>query len=339
MHLLVFLGPDDKIRNAADVDTVVSAQIPDPDTEPILYDITTRNMVHGPCGVNKPNAKCMVNGRCSKRYPKEFCETTMFGDDGYPQYARPNNGCYFEKNGHRYDNRDVVPYNPYLSAKYNCHINVEICTSVQAIKYIHKYIYKGHDRTTLEVYDQNRNEVKEYLDSRYISAAESCWHTFEFSMHKEFPSVTCLPVHLENQQLVYYNADEDLDDVVERGEQRHTALTAWFLKNRDGNDLEARTILYQDFPKKYSYIKRTKRWEKHTRSAPAIGRMYFAAPNQGERFYLRLLLTVVPGAQSFEGLRTVDGHIWPTFKEACLAKGLLEDDREWNQCLLEAREM
>ena len=141
MHLLVFLGPDDKIRNAADVDTVVSAQIPDPNTQPILYEIITRNMVHGPCGVNKPNAKCMVSGRCSKRYPKEFRETTLFGDDGYPQYARPNNGRYFEKNGHRYDNRDVVPYNPYLSAKYNCHINVEICTSVQAIKYIHKYIY------------------------------------------------------------------------------------------------------------------------------------------------------------------------------------------------------
>jgi hypothetical protein len=191
----------------------------------------------------------------------------------------------------------------------------------------------------LEVYDQNRNEVKEYLDSRYITAAESCWHIFEFSMHNEYPSVTRLPVHLENQQLIYYNEDEDLDAVVERGAQRHTALTAWFLKSRDANDLEARRILYQDFPKRYSYNKKTQKWEKCIQSGPAIGRMHFASPNQGERFYLRLLLTVVSGAQSFADLRTVDGHIWPTFKEACLAKGLLEDDREWNQCLVEAREM
>src|SRR5687767_670667 len=67
--------------------------------------------------------------------------------------------------------------------------------------------------------------------------------------------------------------------------------------------------------------------------------MYFASPSQGERFYLRLLLTAVPGATSFEFLRTVDGVICATFKEACLARGLLENDREWAQCLEEAGAM
>ncbi len=47
----------------------------------------------------------------------------------------------------------------------NCHINVEVCVSVKAIKYIHKYIYKGNDRTTLEV--QDHDEIKEFLDARY----------------------------------------------------------------------------------------------------------------------------------------------------------------------------
>ena len=49
------------------------------------------------------------------------------------------------------DNTWVVPYNPYLSGKYKAHINVEVCGSVQAIKYINKYIYKGPDRTTVEL--------------------------------------------------------------------------------------------------------------------------------------------------------------------------------------------
>jgi hypothetical protein len=40
----------------------------------------------------------------------------------------------------------VVPYNPYLSLFFNCHINVEVCTSVAAVKYLYKYVYKGHDR-------------------------------------------------------------------------------------------------------------------------------------------------------------------------------------------------
>ena len=131
-------------------------------------------MVYGPYGAAHPNAKCMVDGRCSKRYPNEFQETTLYGDDGYLQYARPDNGHFFEKHGHRYDNRDIVPYNPYLSAKYRCHINVEICASVEAIKYIHKYIYKGHNRTTLEISRDQRDEIKDYLDARYVSAPEAC---------------------------------------------------------------------------------------------------------------------------------------------------------------------
>ena len=61
-----------------------------------------------------------------------------------------NNGVN-TKQRKTYDNWHVVPYNPYLSAKYNCHINVEIYASVEAVKYIHKYIYKGHNRTTIEI--------------------------------------------------------------------------------------------------------------------------------------------------------------------------------------------
>ena len=129
MHLLIFLDPAYKIRDASDVDSIVSAQIPDPVENPVLYNIVTQSMVHGPCGNEKPDAKCMVDGHCSKHFRKEFCENTQFGDDGYPKYARPNNGRSFVKGGFEYDNRDVVPYNPYLSAKYNCHINVEICKS------------------------------------------------------------------------------------------------------------------------------------------------------------------------------------------------------------------
>jgi hypothetical protein len=68
------------------------------------------------------------------------------------------------------DNRWVVPYNPYLTTKYNCHINVEICSSITAIKYLFKYVYKGHDRATVEIIN---DEINLYLDARYISASEA----------------------------------------------------------------------------------------------------------------------------------------------------------------------
>ena len=67
--------------------------------------------------------------------------------------------------------------------------------------------------------------------------------------------------------------------------------------------------------------------------------MYFASPAQGERFYLRMMLTAVPGATPFINLRTVDGVDCQTYKAACLARGLLENDYEWIQCLTEAGAM
>ena len=57
--------------------------------------------------------------------------------------------------------------------------------------------------------------------------------------------------------------------------------------------------------------------------------MWSASPFNGERYYLRLLLTVVRGGRSFQDLRTVDGVEYPTFKSACIALRLLEDDGEW----------
>ena len=140
----------------------------------------------------------MVKGKCSKHYPKDFCPETCLGQDGYAEYARPNNGrTYTNSQGHTCDNRDVIPYNPYLSARYNCHINVKICASIKAIKYIHKYIYKGHDHATLGV-GEDIDEILEHIGSHYIGPSEAFWHFAEFPMHEEKPSIYRLPVHLQD---------------------------------------------------------------------------------------------------------------------------------------------
>lgn len=68
------------------------------------------------------------------------------------------------------DNRWVVPYNPYLNAKFNCHINAEICSSINAVKYLYKYVYKGHDRIHFLVIRKNQNkkidEIFSYQSAR-----------------------------------------------------------------------------------------------------------------------------------------------------------------------------
>jgi len=128
MHLLIFLDQQDKIRNPKDVDDIVSAQIPDPAVHPLLYETVTKHMAHGPCGPGKPSAVCMVNGVCSKHYPRDFQPDTVFGDSGYPEYARPDNGRTFtDRRGYIHDNRDIVPHNPYLSAKYGQFLSIHLC--------------------------------------------------------------------------------------------------------------------------------------------------------------------------------------------------------------------
>ena len=67
--------------------------------------------------------------------------------------------------------------------------------------------------------------------------------------------------------------------------------------------------------------------------------MVYAHANSGECFYVCVLLSAVKGATSFKDLHTVDGQHLPTFHAACLARGLLEDDSEWRQCLQEAAHM
>eukprot|EP00854_Cymbomonas_tetramitiformis_P000796 gene796-1276_t len=72
-----------------------------------------------------------------------------------------------------FDNRDIVPYNPYLSEKCNCHICVEICTIVRSVKYIYKYVYKGHVRITVETVSADDaaagGHVEEVIDKNEVA--------------------------------------------------------------------------------------------------------------------------------------------------------------------------
>ena len=72
------------------------------------------------------------------------------------------------------------------------------------------------------------------------------------------------------------------------------------------------------------------------RGSDAIGRVYTVHPNNGECYYLRMLLHSVHGPTCFADLRTVDGDVCDTYGEACQRRGLLEGDEHWHKALTEA---
>ncbi|KAJ2935002.1 hypothetical protein H1R20_g2134, partial [Candolleomyces eurysporus] len=345
MHMIVFLDQDSKLRTPDDIDSAISAELPDPNTERELYDLVVKHMIHTPCGADgDQNSPCLRNGRCSKCFPKGFREQTSVSEDSYAQLRRRNNGrkATVTRKGRQFevDNRYVVAYSRYLLWKYQCHINVECIASIKAIKYIYKYVYKGHDRTIAEI-ARNNNEVQQYLDARYVSACEALWRLLHFRMHEEIPNIVRLQVHLPNLQWHTFNParQRDLQQVLQDASNRDTTLTAWFKSNSDSQD--GQNLLYQDYPAMYTWDTKKRKWNRRVleRKMKAIGRMYYVHAASGERFYLRLLLTVVTGATSFEDLRTVEGTVYPSFREACIRRGLLDDDNEWRQCLQEAAHM
>ncbi|KAI3725247.1 hypothetical protein L1987_65028 [Smallanthus sonchifolius] len=152
---------------------------------------------------------------CSFRYPKQFNEQTTQGDDAYPLYRRRNNGITVEVQGKTLDNRWVIPYNPRLLMMFNCHMNVEVCSSIKSVKYLFKYVYKGHDKQVIQI-DQDEkevviNEIKRFQDARYISPPEAMWRIFSFSLSQIYPAVLALQLHLPNNQMIFQNTSRGME--------------------------------------------------------------------------------------------------------------------------------
>ena len=74
-HILLVLNQTDKI-SLEEIDSIVSAEIPNKNIHPKAYETITKCMLHGPCGSAFPNSPCMKEGKCSKGYPREFNEIT-----------------------------------------------------------------------------------------------------------------------------------------------------------------------------------------------------------------------------------------------------------------------
>ena len=201
------------------------------------------------------------------------------------------------------------------------------------VKYLYKYIHKGSDRIAINVGECD--EVQNFLDCRYISPPEACWRIMGFNLHGNSHTVVRLPVHLPDQQLVNFNENADINELQEILESAAiTKLTAFF--HLCNTTPAARQYLYHEIPEYYTWNVRAKSWDKRRNMCKSMGRMYTATPAEGERFYLRLLLCNVRGPTSFVNLRVYNGVTYDSYKDAAIARCLLEDDREWINCMQDA---
>ncbi len=136
VHMLIIL--DDKILSARHIDAVVSAELPNPETEPELSTLVIKHMLHPQCDVDhRHGCRRDKHGRlcdCNRRFPKQLCRETIIIADGYPLYRRRGLYRVSLPNGRIVTDQWVVPYNAYLLKRYRCHINVEVCAHFRLVQ-------------------------------------------------------------------------------------------------------------------------------------------------------------------------------------------------------------
>lgn len=123
-----------------------------------------------------------------------YCPRTTFDESDFPLYKRRRKDVFIHVRGADLDNQWVVPYNRDLLAKYQCHMNVEICCHARSLKYLFKYRLKGYDRATIQVNGRRRrsniigkeeqvDEINAYFDGRYLCGSEVAYRIFGFLIH------------------------------------------------------------------------------------------------------------------------------------------------------------
>ena len=154
----------------------MSAELPDPATDPEGHRVIAEFMMHGPCGLVNKAAPCMRDSdTCKKNFPKPFCPATFIDDRGYVHYRRRSEGIKTVKQGIELDNGYVVPHNRSLCMIFYTHINVEYCEWSMMIKYLFKYIAKGTDRIIAQITrtigdaSTSTRHAGEFLGSTYIA--------------------------------------------------------------------------------------------------------------------------------------------------------------------------
>ncbi|XP_035841306.1 uncharacterized protein LOC110870193 [Helianthus annuus] len=181
--------------------------------------------------------------------------------------------------------------------------------------------------------DKPRDEIKEYYDCRYISACEASWRIFSNEVHYRYPAVMRLPFHMTGQQNVVYGADDDIDNVLSKPSVAFSIFVQWMKLNESNKD--ARKLTYVEFPSKFVWKLKDRCWQVR-KTYQTVGRIHSVSPALGEPYFLRILLNKVRGPRFFEEIRTVNGQLFPTFRDACYAMGLLDDDNEYVEAIKEA---
>ncbi|GJT53957.1 ATP-dependent DNA helicase PIF1-like protein [Tanacetum coccineum] len=142
-----------------------------------------------------------------------------------------------------------------------------------------------------------------------------------------------LDYHLPEKNAITLRDAKDLPALLEREDISIIMFTDWFELNKKYPGPENIPML--KYHNTMCGMQKTKN-RSDINKKKCTGRIVYSTPASRERYFLRMLLNVVRGAWSFTELKMVNKINYATFKAACFAYGLLNDDKEWTHAIAEA---
>nr|GFB48773.1 DNA helicase [Tanacetum cinerariifolium] len=134
--------------------------------------ISLELMMHGPCGLVNKNSTCMKDGnKCNQNFPKTYSNNTYIDKDGFVHY------------GHRETIIDTI-------SKGTDHVVANITRPVDETV------------STTNVPTIQIDEIKDFVEARYIGPHKAYWRMLKFPIHYRDPAVLTLVLHLENMQQI-----------------------------------------------------------------------------------------------------------------------------------------
>ncbi|GKD57716.1 hypothetical protein Tco_1291103, partial [Tanacetum coccineum] len=150
---------------------------------------------------------------------------------------------------------------------------------------------------------------------------------------KATPSVDRLSFHLSGEKTVLYDENSNLEIVMHKPSVGQSMFEGWMKMNEMFP--KAKELKYTEFLTKYVWNAPKRIWmlRKQGRS---IGRIHSVPISTGDAYYCRMLLNSAKGCRTHDEIKKVNGVVYPTYKEACYASGLLEYDKEYVDSIKDA---
>jgi hypothetical protein len=141
----------------------------------------------------------------------------------------------------------LMPIFRFLLLRYQTHVNTEVCAHFRCFKYVYKYTFKAPDTTAIAI-----DEIEAHLAGRLLSVSEAVHRLLSLSLHKEWPPVVRLDIHLPQQHTMVFDPTTDEESLMLQSATSTSTLLAFFRLN--ATDAFAKTLLYHEVPEHYVWV-------------------------------------------------------------------------------------